>query len=70
MKEFFVRLLSDPATIKKFVVAFVGALGVALSEGLLPDTWGSWITVLVAFLTSIGVYGVPNKEDSPTGQRL
>lgn len=66
MREFVTRLLSDPATVRKFVIAFVGALSVALAEGLVPESWGSWLTVVIAFLTSIGVYGVPNADDKET----
>lgn len=66
MREFITRLTSDPSTVRKFVIAFVGALTVALAEGLVPESWGSWLTVVVSFLTAIGVYGVPNASDKPT----
>ena len=65
MREFVTRLFSDPATVRKFVVAFVGAVAIAISEGLLPNTWSGWVTVISGFLTSLGVYGIPNKDDSP-----
>lgn len=70
MKEFLTRVFSDPTTVRKFVVAFFGAISVAIAQGLLPENWSSWVTVVVAFLTSVGVYGVPNKEDSPTEAQL
>lgn len=63
MREFFQRVLGDPATVRKFVVAFVGAVGVAISQGLLPEAVTSWFTVVVAFLTALGVYAVPNAKD-------
>ena len=44
----------------KLIVALVGAIGVAVSQGLLPDEVNSWLTVVVAFLTAAGVYAVPN----------
>jgi hypothetical protein len=45
---------------QKFVVSAVGAIGVAVSLGLLPDSVGQWLAVAVAFLTSYGVYRIPN----------
>lgn len=63
MREFFQRVLGDPATVRKFVVALVGAVGVAISQGLLPEAVTSWFTVVVAFLTALGVYAVPNAKD-------
>lgn len=64
MKEFFDRLFRHPDTVVKFIVAFVGAVGVAVSLGLLPDTVGKWTAVIIAFLTSLGVYGGNNKTDA------
>lgn len=67
MKEFFVRLAKQPATVKKFIVAFVGAVGTAISLGLLPDSFGKWLAVVVSLLSSLGVYGVRNADDTPNG---
>ena len=50
------------AAYRKLIVALVGAVGVAVSQGLLPDEVGAWLTVVVAFLTAYGVYQVPNEE--------
>lgn len=67
MREFFRRLFSDSATVRKYLVALVGAISIAIAQGLLPISWSGWVTVVIGFLTSIGVYGVPNKEDNTTG---
>lgn len=45
---------------RKLVVSVVGAVGVAVSLGLLPDSVGKWLAVAVAALTSLGVYSAPN----------
>lgn len=52
---------------RKFIVALIGALATAVSEGLISETWNSWLTVAVVFLTALGVYQVENApllEDS------
>lgn len=64
MSEFWNRLRNEPQTAKKFLVALVGAISTAISEGLLPDSWSSYVTVTVVFLTALGVYQVPNKEET------
>lgn len=48
------------AHIRKFVTALIGAAGIAVSEGLVPDEVGSWLTVVIGFATALGVYGAPN----------
>jgi hypothetical protein len=63
MKEFVARLLSDPKTVRKFVVAFVGAVAVAVSLGVLDKSWSNWLAIVISFLTSLGVYAAPNSED-------
>lgn len=70
MREFLTRIFSDPKTVRKFVTAFFGALAVAAAQGLLPNNVATWLTVVIPFLTAIGVYGVPNKEDPPTEAQL
>jgi hypothetical protein len=46
--------------IRKALVALLTALGVAVSLGLLPEPYVSWVPVVVAFLGAYGVYAVPN----------
>ena len=60
MKEMINRLVHDPATVRKFIVALLGAIVVAVSLGLLPAAVGDWVAVVTAFLTSLGVYGIHN----------
>ena len=67
MREMIRRLVHDPATVRKFITALVGAAIVAVSQGLLPAAVGDWLTVLVTFLTALGVYVIPNKGDSNGG---
>lgn len=50
----------DLAPYRKLIAALVGAVASAVSLGLLPDTIGQWLAVVVAFLTAAGVYAVPN----------
>lgn len=46
---------------RKFIVALIGAIGVAVSDGLLPSSWGAYVTMAIAALTALGVYQVPNQ---------
>lgn len=46
--------------IRKLVAAIIGAVGEAISLGLLPDPASKYLAVAVAFLTAVGVYMVPN----------
>lgn len=50
------------AHVRKALVAFLTALGVAVSLNLLPEPAAAWVPVLVAFLGAFGVYAVPNEE--------
>lgn len=68
MKEFFTRVFKEPRTVVKFFVALVGAVGVAVSLGLLPESVSKWVAVVVAFLTSLGVYGGANEGDDTGGE--
>jgi len=54
--------LPDIATVRKFVVALVGAVGIAVAHGLLPQAAATWVDVLGPFLVAIGVYGVENED--------
>lgn len=61
MKEFMNRMTSNPNTAKKFITAFLGALMVAITEGVLSDDYKGYVIVAIAFATSLGVYAVPNE---------
>lgn len=60
VKELLRRLWNEPATTRKFIVALLSAVGVALSVGLLPLSLAPWVAVAVAFAGSLGVYGLRN----------
>lgn len=62
MKQFFTTLYNDPAAARKFLVALIGAVVVAVSVGLVPPVVGDWMTVVTAFLTAYGVWAVPNER--------
>ena len=61
--ELFNRLVHNPASVRKFIVALVAAVGIAVSHGLLPAAVATWVTVLGPFLSAWGIYAVPNKPD-------
>lgn len=61
MKELFSRLWHHPETARKFIVAVIGAVVVAVSVGILPPVVGDYVTVITAFLTALGVYAVANE---------
>jgi hypothetical protein len=46
-------------TVWKFITALTGAIGIAISEGLIPESVNAYVTVAVAFLAALGVYVVP-----------
>lgn len=60
MKTMIETLWEDPAAARKFLVAFIGAVVTAVTVGLVPAAVGDWMTVVVVFLTALGVYVVPN----------
>lgn len=62
MKTMIKTLWENPASARKFIVALIGAVVVAVSVGLLPAAVGDWVTVTTAFLTALGVYGVYNAD--------
>lgn len=51
----------------KFIVAILGA-AVTAGAGLIPDDTLNWIAFAAAILTAVGVYAVPNKDDTVTRQ--
>ena len=44
----------------KFIVAVLGAASTAVAQGLVPDTVGQWLPVVIGFATALGVYAMPN----------
>jgi uncharacterized membrane protein YadS len=44
----------------KFIVALIGAV-VTSGVNLIPEEYSQWLTVVVAVLTAVAVYAVPNK---------
>lgn len=66
MREMFNRLWNDPKTANKFIAALIGAVVVAVSVGLLPASVSGWVVVVTAFLTALGVYAVPNRQERNT----
>lgn len=63
MRELIKRLVSNPATVRKFLVALLGAVTIAIGNGLLPPEASDWVEVVTPFLTAYGVYRVYNRED-------
>lgn len=48
----------------KLIAALVGAVLVAVSQGLIAGTAAKVVAVVVAFLTAAGVYQARNDDDS------
>lgn len=63
LMEFFNRVTKQPKTVRKFFVSLIGALVAAVSQGLLPESVGKWLGIVIIFLTALGIYGVPNAPD-------
>lgn len=59
--DLFRRLANEPQTMRKFIVALIAAVGIAVSHGLLPAAVATWVTVLGPFLSAVGIYAVPNE---------
>ena len=62
MRELVTRLWNNPETARKFLVALVGAVVVAASNGLLPPDIAVWVNVFGPFITAGAVYQVRNEE--------
>lgn len=60
------QIMQDPAAFRKFIVALIGAVGTAVSVGLLPAAVGGWVAVAVSFVTAMGVYRVYNSKGGNT----
>lgn len=57
----------NAGSIRKFLVALVGVLTEVVAATILPPEWEVRIIILIAVLTSLGVYAVPNSP-YPTQQ--
>lgn len=53
-------LATEVAKYRKLVTAGVGAAAELVSLGFLPNQAQSWVAAVVAVLTTLGVYAVPN----------
>jgi len=53
---------TNPAACRKFIAALIGALAIAVAQGLVPLAIGGWLPVIIAFTTALGVYGVYNQK--------
>lgn len=62
MSELIKTLRSNPGAMRKALTAVVGALLIAVSQGLLPSAVGDWTAVVVSALTAAGVYVLPNTK--------
>lgn len=60
--------MSQLSKYSKLIAALVGAVGVAVTEGLVRGAAAHWVAVAVAFLSAAGVYVVPNSgsQTAPT----
>lgn len=48
------------AQVRKAAVAAAGIVGQVVAAGVIPDRYLPWTSILIAALTAVGVYGVPN----------
>lgn len=48
------------AQVRKAAVAAAGIVGQVVAAGVIPDSYLPWTSILIAVLTAVGVYGVPN----------
>lgn len=65
MSEMLDRLMNNPASARKFVVALLGAVLTAVSLGLLPADVENYVAVAASFAAAYGVYIIPNKKEEP-----
>ena len=61
MKNLVLTLWHDPAAARKFIVALLGIVVAAATQGLIPDPYAAWVAVTGATLVAGGVWGIPNK---------
>ena len=49
------------ALYRKFIVAVLGAITTAVTLGLLSEDYNKYVAVAAVFLSSLGVYAIPNE---------
>ena len=59
--------LSNPAQVRKMLMALVSCVVLAVGSHLLPAVVGDWLQIAQPLLVAYGVYKVPN-ERSTLGQ--
>lgn len=59
VKQFF----TNPAQVRKAIVALVACLGIAVAKGVLPETVDTWLNILQPALVAYGVWKVPNESE-------
>jgi hypothetical protein len=57
------QFVTNPAQVRKAVVALVACLGIAVAKGVLPEAVDTWLTVLQPLLVAYGVWRVPNADE-------
>jgi len=55
----------QPLRLAKFLTALAGAGAQIVASGLVDSRAEHWINILVAVLTALAVYLVPNQEVTP-----
>jgi hypothetical protein len=48
------------AEIAKFITAAVGAIAIAVTQGIITGTAAKWVAVIIGVASALGVYVVPN----------
>ena len=52
--------------VRKFFVAFAGVIAQIIAANVLDDRIQSWAVAVLALLTAVGVYEVPNTNSKET----
>jgi hypothetical protein len=53
-------------TVRKFLVAAVAAIAIAVTQGLIEGTAAKWAAVILGFASAVGVYRLPNDKSAQT----
>lgn len=56
------RVLTDA---RKFGAALVGAVAIAVAQGVVPEKYAPWAAVILALGTAVGVYKAENVPTEP-----
>jgi hypothetical protein len=57
------QFVTNPAQVRKALVALVACIGIAVAKGVVPEVVGTYLTVLQPLLVAYGVWKVPNAEE-------